>query len=151
MPAVFTYGTLAVPAVMEAVTGRRFAGREAELAGFVRCRLRGRSYPAAAPRAGARVAGRLYEAVDPATLARLDRFEGPLYERREVSVLLPGGGEARAEVYVLAAGHRGELLEEPWDPAAFEMFELGAYLRSCADFRAREEARSAAPAEPAKR
>jgi len=151
MPAVFTYGTLAVPAVMEAVTGRRFAEREAELAGFARCRLRGRSYPAAVERAGARVAGRLYDAVDAATLARLDRFEGPLYERREVSVLLPAGGEARAEVYVLAASRRGELLDEPWDPAAFERVELGAYVRSCAAFRARDEARSAARSEPAQR
>jgi gamma-glutamylcyclotransferase (GGCT)/AIG2-like uncharacterized protein YtfP len=146
MPAVFTYGTLAIPSVMEAVTGHRFRSRETELDGFVRLRLRGRIYPAAIERPGSRIAGRVYEDVDPATLARLDRFEGRSYERREAPVLLPGGGEVPANLYVLAPAGHGELLEEPWDPAEFARVHLAAYLRSCAAFRAREEARSAAPA-----
>lgn len=146
MPAVFTYGTLEIPAVMEAVTGRRFRSRQAELADFVRRRLRGRIYPAAIERPGSRVAGRVYEEVDAATLARLDRFEGHSYERREACVLVPGGGEVRATLYVLAPAEHRELLEEPWDPAEFARVHLAAYLRSCAAFRAREEARGEAPA-----
>jgi gamma-glutamylcyclotransferase (GGCT)/AIG2-like uncharacterized protein YtfP len=141
MAAVFAYGTLELPAVMAAVTGRRFPEREAELPGFARHRLRGRIYPAAIEAPGARVAGRLYEDVDGATLARLDRFEGPLYERREVAVLARGGGELRAQLYVLAEARRGELLAEPWDPAEFARVHLADYLLSCASFRARDEAR----------
>ena len=151
MAAVFAYGTLAVPAVMEAVTGRGFEAREAELAGFARRRLRGRIYPGAVESPGSRVTGRLYEGVDDATLARLDRFEGALYERREVPVLVRGGRGARAVLYVVAAAHRGELLEEPWDPGEFATVHLAAYLRGCAAFRAREEARSASRGEPGPR
>lgn len=151
MPAVFAYGTLEVPAVMEAVTGRRFRSREAELAGFVRRRLRGRIYPGAIEWPGSRIAGRLYEGVAAPTLTRLDRFEGSLYERREVTVLVGSGGEARAELYVLSPAGRGELLEEPWDPGEFVRLHLDAYLRSCAAFRAGEEARSAGRGEPARR
>jgi gamma-glutamylcyclotransferase (GGCT)/AIG2-like uncharacterized protein YtfP len=148
MASIFAYGTLLVPEVMEAVTGRSFPAREAEVAGFARRRLRGRIYPAAIERAGSHLAGRLYEAVDPATLARLDRFEGPLYERREVFVTAAGGGGTRAELYVLAPAHRGELLEEPWDLGTFSSRHLGAYLRGCAGFRAGEEARGATGEDP---
>jgi gamma-glutamylcyclotransferase (GGCT)/AIG2-like uncharacterized protein YtfP len=148
MPAVFAYGTLLFPAVMEAVTGRRFETREAELAGYVRQRLRRQIYPAAVASPGARVVGRLYEGVDAATLARLDRFEGDLYERRRVCVAPAEGGEVSAELYVLVAAQRGELLDEPWDPEAFESVHLAAYLRSCAAFRARDEARIGVGARP---
>jgi gamma-glutamylcyclotransferase (GGCT)/AIG2-like uncharacterized protein YtfP len=143
--AVFAYGTLEIPAVMEAVTGRRFPGREARVVGFARHRLRGRLYPAAVPEPGAVLAGRLYESVDPGTLARLDRFEGRLYRRRRVCAELAGGGERLAEIYLLAEGRRGELLPEPWDREAFVKLHLGAYLASCAGFRAEEEARASRP------
>jgi gamma-glutamylcyclotransferase (GGCT)/AIG2-like uncharacterized protein YtfP len=147
--AVFAYGTLEIPAVMEAVTGRRFSAREASVRGFARWRLRGQVFPAAVAEPGAVLAGRLYEGVDPATLARLDRFEGRAYERRTVPVQLAEGGERGAEIYLLAAGRRGELLAEPWDRAAFVAQHLGAYLESCAAFRtayeARESGRSEAP------
>jgi gamma-glutamylcyclotransferase (GGCT)/AIG2-like uncharacterized protein YtfP len=151
MAAVFAYGTLLFPAVMEAVTGRRFGTREAELAGYARRRLRRRIYPAAVASPGACVAGRLYEGVDAPTLARLDRFEGELYERRRVSVAPAEGGEVSAELYVLVAAHRGELLDDPWDPEEFASAHLGAYLRSCAAFRARDEAASAAGGRPERR
>jgi gamma-glutamylcyclotransferase (GGCT)/AIG2-like uncharacterized protein YtfP len=151
MAAVFAYGTLLFPAVMEAVTGRCFGTREAELAGYARRRLRRQIYPAAVASPGARVAGRLYEGVDAATLARLDRFEGDRYERRPVRVVPAEGGEVSAELYMLVAAQRGELLDEPWSPEEFERVHLVAYLRSCAAFRARDEARIGAGARPDRR
>lgn len=151
MSGVFAYGTLEIPAVMEAVTGRRFPAREASVRGFARWRLRGRVFPAAAPEPGAVLAGRLYEGVDPATLACLDRFEGRLYERRRVPVQLAGGGERSAEIYLLAAGRRGELLAEPWDRAGFVAQHLGAYLESCAAFRVEQEARESGRSEAPRR
>lgn len=143
MSDVFAYGTLEIPAVMEAVTGRRFAGREARVAGFARHRLRDRIYPAAVPAPGAVLAGRLYEGVDAATLARLDRYEGRLYARRPVLAELPEGGTRAAEIYLLAEGQHGLLLPEAWDRAAFLARHLGSYLESCAAFRAGDEAREA--------
>lgn len=143
MTSVFAYGTLAIPAVMEAVTGRRFPGREARVPGFARQRLRGRIYPAAVPAPGAELEGRLYDGVDPATLARLDRFEGRLYVRRSALARLAQGGERPVQLYLLAEGRRGELLQGPWDREAFVALHLGAYLASCVAFRAGQEARRA--------
>jgi gamma-glutamylcyclotransferase (GGCT)/AIG2-like uncharacterized protein YtfP len=140
--ALFAYGTLMVPAVMEAVTGRRFPERAAVLRGFARHRLRGRLYPAVVEAAGAVLEGRLYEGIDAATLARLDRFEGRLYQRRRVTVEPAPGVTAPADLYVLADSRRAELLAEPWDAAAFVARHLGPYLRSCEAFRASDQARA---------
>lgn len=142
MANLFAYGTLEIPAVLEAVTGRRFASREASVRGFVRRRLRGRLYPAAVEAPGERLAGRFYEGLDAATLARLDRFEGEEYERRSVAAELAPSGSAQAELYVLAPGQRAALLAEPWERELFVARHLAAYLERCAAFRAREEARA---------
>jgi gamma-glutamylcyclotransferase (GGCT)/AIG2-like uncharacterized protein YtfP len=142
---LFAYGTLEFPEVMEAVTGRRFPGREAVLRGFARHRLRRRPYPAAVEAEGAELGGRLYEGIDAATLARLDRFEGALYERRRVRAEPKGGGGVEAELYVLAARHRSELLPEAWERDAFVARHLAAWLARCAAFRAAEEARDPGP------
>jgi len=138
---VFAYGTLEVPAVMEAVTGRRFPACEASVQGFARQQLRGRVFPGAIESPGSLLAGRLYEDVDQGTLARLDRFEGRLYERRAVRAQLAAGGERLAELYLLAEQGRGQLLAEPWDRDTFVRLHLGSYLESCAAFRAEDEAR----------
>jgi gamma-glutamylcyclotransferase (GGCT)/AIG2-like uncharacterized protein YtfP len=140
MARLFAYGTLAVPAVLEAVTGRRFRGQPARLRGFARQRLRGRIYPAVVAAPGASAEGRLYEGLDAATLARLDRFEGPLYVRRKLCVEPEGGAARPAEVYVLAEAARAELRPEPWDPGAFAAQHLARYLRSCEAFRAADAA-----------
>jgi gamma-glutamylcyclotransferase (GGCT)/AIG2-like uncharacterized protein YtfP len=138
---VFAYGTLEVPAVMEAVTGRRFPACEPSVRGFVRQRLWGQVFPAAVESPGSLLAGRLYEEIDRGTLARLDRFEGRLYERRAVLAQLAAGGERLAELYLLAEHGRGQLLAEPWDRDAFVRLHLEAYLEGCAAFRGEEEAR----------
>jgi gamma-glutamylcyclotransferase (GGCT)/AIG2-like uncharacterized protein YtfP len=141
---VLAYGTLEIPAVMEAVTGRRFPSWEASVPDFARHRLRGRVFPGAVESPGGTLAGRLYGDVDPATLERLDRFEGALYVRRRVSARLAEGGERAAELYLLSERARGELLAEPWDRDAFVARHLAAWLERCAAFRAEDEARAEA-------
>ena len=82
MPAmhVFTYGTLMLPSVMEAVTGRRFAAQKAMLHGYARFRVKGASYPGVVEAVGATTDGVLYLDVDAPSLARLDAFEGAFYQ-----------------------------------------------------------------------
>jgi gamma-glutamylcyclotransferase (GGCT)/AIG2-like uncharacterized protein YtfP len=142
---LFAYGTLEIPALMEAVTGRRLPEREGVVRGFERRRLRRRPYPAAIPAEGAELPGRVYEGIDAATLARLDRFEGALYERRRVSAETAGGVRLEAELYVLAPGHGGELLPEPWERDTFVARHLAEWLARCNAFRAAEEARAPGP------
>ncbi len=145
MASLFAYGTLEIPALMEAVTGRRFPEREALVRGFERRRLRRRPYPAAIPAEGAELRGRIYEDLDAATFARLDRFEGALYERRRVSAEAVGGGRLEAELYVLAPGYGAELLPEPWERDDFVARHLEEWLARCAAFRQAEEVRARGP------
>lgn len=120
--------------VMECVAGRRCERRPAVLAGFRRGRLRDRLYPGLVPDAAARVEGVLWEGLDAAALARIDRFEGELYERRRCEVAPAAGERVAADVYVLAPAHRALLLARDWDEAEFRALHLADYLAGCRAF-----------------
>jgi gamma-glutamylcyclotransferase (GGCT)/AIG2-like uncharacterized protein YtfP len=135
--ALFAYGTLELPAVLEALTGRRFASEPALLAGFARFRLRGRPYPGAVPCPGASTPGQLYHGLDGSSLALLDDFEGELYERRRVEVQGAAGARHAAFAYLLGASHVALLSGEPWERARFEAEQLPDALRRCRAFRRR--------------
>jgi len=125
---VFCYGTLVWPEVVEAVTGQRFCCARAVLPGFVRFRLRDEVYPAVVARAGAETDGRVWLGVDTRALARLDAFEGQLYERRALPVRGDGGETFPAWTYVLHPRAHGRLSDEPWDRDAFAARHLAAFL-----------------------
>lgn len=135
MTEIFVYGTLEFPEVMQALTGRRFPARSAVLEHYRRARLEGLRFPAIGPQAGARTPGLLYSGIDSETVVRLDRFEGPLYERRLVQVRPTGGSLASAHAYVIAPAHRDLLGIEPWDRAGFAALHLEAYVAECEAFR----------------
>ena len=46
------------------------------------------------------IPGELFELENPAILAKLDRYEGPEYERKVVTVLLDDGREQETWVYL---------------------------------------------------
>lgn len=131
---LFTYGSLVFPAVMEAVTGRRFECVEARLHGYRRRMLRGRVYPGVRPDACETTTGRLYLGLDAATLACLDDFEGDEYERRQVVLDLDEDARA-AETYVLTRAAWPLLTDAPWRPERFTALHLPEYLRRCRRFR----------------
>lgn len=116
---LFAYGTLEVAEVLEPVAGVRLASRPAVLPGFARYRVRGAGYPGVVEDPEVETPGTLYENVGPEALRRIDRFEGPLYERRRVRVRLEDATSADALVYVIRADKRHVLSREPWDPARF--------------------------------
>ena len=124
MSRLFAYGTLLVPEVMERVAGRGFPAERAVLVGWRRRLLRGATYPGLVPAAGERVEGLLYDGLDAGALARIDRFEGALYERRELPVVLGSGENRAAFVYVLRPEHRGLVTELPWNEAEFRARHL---------------------------
>jgi gamma-glutamylcyclotransferase (GGCT)/AIG2-like uncharacterized protein YtfP len=126
---------------MELVAGRRLEPCAAVLAGFRRGRLRGQLYPGLVPDAAARVAGVLWEGLDRTVLARIDRFEGALYERQRCEVAPAAGEPCAAYVYVLAPAHRARLLPHDWDEAEFRALHLPDYLEACRAF-ARELGRA---------
>jgi gamma-glutamylcyclotransferase (GGCT)/AIG2-like uncharacterized protein YtfP len=133
---LFVYGTLVLPEVMEAVAGRAFPSRPAELPGFARFRLRDRVFPGIAPRPGATTSGLLCDGIGCAALELLDEFEGDLYERLRLQVRLSGGAAEPAHVYVIRPEHRELLTPEPWDPQHFTERHLSGYLAACRRHRA---------------
>lgn len=138
--AVFTYGTLAFPAVMQAVTGRAFASQRAWLTGFERFAVRGAVYPGVLETGCRSTDGRLYLEVDEDTLGRLDRFEDWLYERHTHEVTVLGGEPRPAEVWVVPPWYAPLLTRGPWDPRRFQRRELARYLRMCRAFRREDRA-----------
>jgi gamma-glutamylcyclotransferase (GGCT)/AIG2-like uncharacterized protein YtfP len=127
-----------LPEVMEIVAGRRLASRPAELRGWRRRLLRGAVYPALLPASDETTAGVLFEGLDAATLARLDRFEGEPYERLLLCVAPASGASSEAFVYVLRPERHALLSDAPWDEAEFRARHLADYLVGCRAF-AREQ------------
>lgn len=111
---LFCYGTLQIPAVLEAVIGRSLDGGRARLSGFAAYRVRGEVYPGIARTTGGTTPGRLYRKVSPSELAVLDRFEGALYRRTGRVVTTPDGRRVRAWVYRVASGREAMLTRTPW-------------------------------------
>ena len=133
--------------VMEIVAGCRPESRVAVLMGFRRGRLRGRLYPGLVRDAAAQTHGVLWEGLESTELARIDRFEGALYERQRCEVVLGSGERRAAFVYVLGPSpQRAQLLELDWDEAEFRARHLTGYLADCRAF-ARELEGASAPRE----
>lgn len=128
---VFAYGSLQVPAVMRAVTGRRFVFHPASLQDFCRLRLRGRCYPGLRHRPGFATDGVLYRGVDRLALSRLDRFEGLCYQRQSLRIVVAPDQTCRAEVYVLRRAKFRQLEPRVWSLQRFRRYALKSYLRHC--------------------
>jgi hypothetical protein len=122
---------------MEAVTGRRFVSQPAVLRGYARFRVRGAVYPGIIATPGALTEGAVYCDVDAVSLARLDMFEGALYDRLGLNVDVEAGpsarGSVRAEVYVIPPSQRQRLSSDAWDPEEFRRRHLGTYLAGVRD------------------
>ena len=116
---LFTYGTLMAPTIFNQVTGTCFACITAWLYHYIRFRVKGETYPGIRPRDHAVVEGVIYSGVDNASLHKLDRFEGPLYNRTDVIVHLGDGTPVDAQAYVIRPEFADRLTSEPW---SFEKF-----------------------------
>ena len=125
---LFAYGTLMFPQVFRHVTGRHAVGRPAELSGFGRFRLHGRSYPGLVPMSGERVRGLLYEGISAPQLRRLDIFEGRIYRRKKVRVRDVRGRSVMAWTYVIPAQHRALLCRQSWDASVFSRRHIQRFL-----------------------
>lgn len=117
--ACFAYGSLMCADIMSQVAGRSLDGVVAVLPGHARHPVAGEDYPGLVPDPAGRVEGVLYRGVDAAALARLDAFEGDLYERLAVAVEVPGGGPVTAWCYVFRPACRHLLLPGEWRFEAF--------------------------------
>lgn len=125
---LFAYGSLAVPVVMQTVTGKTFRHEEARLHGFERFMLRGRVYPGIAESDRSSTEGRVYFDLDEDALARLDYFEAEDYVRQTLYVEVAGSPLVSASVYVIPDPLRDLMTEEVWDEAKFIAEDLERFL-----------------------
>jgi len=132
---LFTYGTLVVPEVMQAVTGKSFPSTPGVLEGYAAFLIDGECFPAIAPASGGNTPGTIHLGLDKATLKLIDRFEGKLYERKRVAVRSDSLGLMSAEAYVIAKDALGKLTQEPWDVDSFREEHLEEWLEVCATFK----------------
>lgn len=134
---IFTYGTLMIPEVMYAVTTREFRFDNAILRGYARFTVKGESYPGIFPVKDAVTEGIIYFNVDELSLARLDAFEGDLYQRKPARVETKEREIRDAETYVIKPEYRGCLSSKEWNVKEFNQKHLGAFLETYQGFQKR--------------
>lgn len=130
---VFTYGTLQIPDIMEAVTGRKFKSEPAALEKYNRFRIKNQVFPGIIPMDSGSVNGVVYFDLDNTSLSFLDAFEDVLYVRKE-AIVICGNKKILAQVYVVGEEYRGLLSDELWDIKQFRQKHLDVYLKSCKKF-----------------
>jgi gamma-glutamylcyclotransferase (GGCT)/AIG2-like uncharacterized protein YtfP len=126
---VFTYGSLMIPSVMAAATGKRFRVMKACLNGYARFKVKGESYPGIDYQPGAATDGLVHCDVDDLSLKLLDDFEGEMYKRIPVPVEVDQSGVLIAETYIFAPEHLQLLSSEPWDFEGFKKEHLQEFLK----------------------
>jgi gamma-glutamylcyclotransferase (GGCT)/AIG2-like uncharacterized protein YtfP len=125
---LFAYGTLLVPEIWLAVTGRECESVEAMLPGYTIRRVRGGDFPGILRSDDASVTGRVFLDLDAETVARLDRYEDSFYERIEVAPRNPRGQALTAQAYVVPDRHADVLSDEAWTLGWFREHALHDYL-----------------------
>ena len=134
MTHIFAYGSLMIPAVMRAVTGRDFFSIPALLPDHARYRVRGESYPGVIQEVGSRTSGVLYFDLDHDAVKKLDDFEGPWYERTPVRTETGDGTILKAETYLFKPEYRGLLTTEAWDLETFQRKHLRTFMENYKGF-----------------
>lgn len=130
---VFTYGTLMFDVVWSQVVRAPYRSTPARLVGFRRCKVRGEAYPCLLPGNGT-VDGRLYFDIHSADLERLDRFEGPQYERIQPFCHTKGGLSIPAAVYLWKKEFRHHVDPAPWLLTDFKRQGLRRFLAAYRGF-----------------
>jgi gamma-glutamylcyclotransferase (GGCT)/AIG2-like uncharacterized protein YtfP len=130
---IFTYGSLMYEQVWSRVVRACYRSASARLTGYRRCKVRGETYPCLVPGKGT-VEGRLYFDVNTNDLQRLDRFEGPGYDRVERFCYVEGGLYIPAGVYVWKEEYRYLVDPAPWLVRHFERDGLKRFLAAYGGF-----------------
>ncbi len=133
---LFAYGTLMVPEILAMAAGRAHTGENARLAGYARYKLKEKHYPALIPASGETTDGIVYFDLDESAVCRLDIFEGEMYDRTRVRVLLADKTAMDACTYVLRGPYRSMLSREEWSLEEFKKKDQPDFIRTYFGFGA---------------
>ena len=129
--ALFVYGSLLFPDVLQAVLRRVPSRMGAAVEGWRVAALAGRRYPCLVPGDG-QASGMLITGLTPDDWRVLDTFEDDVYELRQLALTDARYGWA----YVCPDGSV-EALADSWDTERFAVEHLAEYVQACAAWRRR--------------
>jgi gamma-glutamylcyclotransferase (GGCT)/AIG2-like uncharacterized protein YtfP len=115
---IFTYGSLMYDRVWSRVVSQTYRKKLGVVQSFQRLKVANEQYPGLIKGDG-EVEGVVYFDISAQDLARLDNFEGKLYQREEVKVMCADGTEVVAFVYVIRDEFK-EVLGGEWPKEEFE-------------------------------
>jgi gamma-glutamylcyclotransferase (GGCT)/AIG2-like uncharacterized protein YtfP len=131
--ALFVYGSLLFPQVLEALLGRSPELTAAAAAGWRVAALTGRQYPGLLP-SDRHAIGILITDLTPDEWRVLDAFEDDVYELRRLALT----DTRHAWAYVCPDDR--EALTDDWDAERFAAEHLASYVKVCAAWRRRYDA-----------
>ncbi|WP_455198477.1 gamma-glutamylcyclotransferase family protein [Kaarinaea lacus] len=127
MKNLFVYGTLMFDEVWQQLIANHYHKIDAELADFIRLKVKNEDYPGITPSAGNRISGKLILNVSHEDVKQLDLFEGEYYKRDSV-IVFSGGTSYPAETYVFRRRYQSLLSSEEWEVDAFKKSGLSSFL-----------------------
>ncbi len=127
---LFCYGTLQVPDVIKAVTGRVHKGIKAILPGYAMYKVKNTEYPGVVPSSNSETVGILYTGIIKEELEVIDLFEGDLYIRKQLNVIQQNNKICKAWVYIISDQNKGKLSKDPWNLKDFLKNDLKNFIRS---------------------
>ncbi len=125
---LFTYGTLMLPEVWEAVVSHRYMSQIAFLSNHQRFTVRNEVYPGLRYLNGCTVQGVVYFDISSDDLHRLDAFEGEAYQRSEVRLVVDSNKNITAETYLVKNEYLGILSKEVWTTELLNKGGLARFL-----------------------
>lgn len=117
---LFAYGTLQLPEITERVMGRALQGEPATLTGYRVGLVARANFPGIVPDATASVPGMLICGITQQELVKLDQYEGELYRRVRVQVVLDQMSSGAQPVatkcwaYLIACWAQDRVTAKPW-------------------------------------
>ena len=135
MVKLFVYGTLILPEIMRAVSGRIFLAKTCCLENYVRYLVKGEIYPGIIWCPGSKVDGVIYFDLNRQHLKILDRFEGEMYQREHLVVKTDDGETHHAFAYVVKPLYQHLLSNQPWNLEEFKEKYVNQFVQGYSGFR----------------
>lgn len=139
MTNLFTYGSLMFPAVWQQLVPTARVSSAAFLPRYSRRIILLDTYPLIVPDSQSTgILGTLYKGLNREDVARLDWFEGEIYQRIYIEVHTPDGLEG-CETYVPKPMYRRLAMQDIWRGDIFQYIQMPIFLaRYCANNLPRE-------------
>ncbi len=127
MVALFVYGTLCFPVIVEKLTGKSFFSEQAVLKGYQRKKVKNADYPAIIKDGDSEVKGLLLHNVDGDSMRIISFYEGNEYRCETLSVRVK---KKKIEAKVFVWNSVVETLENiDWDQDEFAENSLEIYIK----------------------